>query len=264
MAAKRKQRLSKQEFLSEHPQCCYCNGLRRSEERDHAPARIIFRGRNAPEEFEFPACGECNRAAALSEQVTAFYIRSIDADSVPLDAAEFDKLIQGIVNNAPDALPYKDASSAPLTSSALDADVAVRTVSIPKAAKRHISLFGSKMLYAMHYRVAGKPANSSQRSLVMWAQAGSEAADIVRERANLWFDDLKVGQRGNVDLGNQFRYQTGHNPAHGYLGLHMSFGEALVYFCVLGPAKEMARLTPKPELYRTIRALGREIKPRRA
>lgn len=42
----------------------------------------------------------------------------------------------------------------------------------------------------------------------------------------------------------------------------MSFGEALVYFCVLGPAKEMIRLKPKPELYQSIKGLGDRIKSR--
>jgi hypothetical protein len=97
---------------------------------------------------------------------------------------------------------------------------------------------------------------------VGWAQAGSPAAIIIRRNADQWFDKLRVGQRRNIDLGNQFRYQTGHNPAHGYLGLHMSFGEALVYFCVLGPAREMIRLKPKPELYQTIKGLGARIKMR--
>jgi len=38
----------------------------------------VFRGKHGPDDFELPACAECNRAMALSEQVTAFYIRSTD------------------------------------------------------------------------------------------------------------------------------------------------------------------------------------------
>jgi len=43
----------------------------------------------------------------------------------------------------------------------------------------------------------------------------------------------------------------------------MSFGEALVFFCVLGPAREMVRLKPKPELYQPIKTLGDRIKVRK-
>jgi hypothetical protein len=255
---------SKAEFLRAHPLCCFCGGRRPAFERDHAPARIVFRGKHGPDDFEFPACAECNRGVALSEQVTAFYIRSIDKSYEQLDEAEYDKLIRGIVNNAPEALPYQDRTCSPEPYTRyIQPDAEERTVSLPEIAKRHFELFGTKMLYAMYYRVTGKPASSNLRRIVVWAQAGTPAADQVRFKASQWFDDLQVAQRPNVDLGNQFRYQTGHNAAHGYLGQHMSFGEAFVFFCALGPAREMIRLRPKPELYQTIKILGDRIKVRK-
>lgn len=257
-------KLSKAEFLQAHPDCCFCGGRRPTAERDHAPARIVFRGKHGPDDFEFPACAECNRAAALSEQVTAFYIRSIDRGYERLDENEYQKLIEGIVNNAPDALPYRDPYREPDPYTRFIApDAEYRTVSIPGVAKEHITLFGTKMLYAMYYRLTGRSASSSLRRLVYWAQAGTPAADQVRQNASQWFDDLQVARRPNVDLGDQFRYQTGYNPAHGYLGLHMSFGEALVFFCVLGPAREMIQLKPKPPLYQTIKTLGDIFKIRK-
>lgn len=258
------QKLGKTAFFQKHPLCCYCGGRRPAVERDHAPARIVFRGKHGPEEFEFPACSQCNRSSALSEQVTAFYIRSIDQTYEVLNVAEYAKLISGIVNNAPEALPYQDRSKPPEPYTSFIAPGAEeRTVIIPKIAKDHLELFGTKMLYAMYYRVTESIASSSLRRLVMWAQAGSPAAEQIRHNASHWFDDLQVGKRSNVDLGDQFRYQTGYNKVHGYLGLHMSFGEALAYFCVLGPAREMVRLKPKPELYKSIKYLGDNIKPRR-
>lgn len=195
---------SKAEFLRAHPLCCFCGGRRPAFERDHAPARIVFRGKHGPDDFEFPACAECNRAVALSEQVTAFYIRSIDQSYEQLDEAEYDKLIRGIVNNAPEALPYQDRTYVPEPYTPFIApDAEERVVSIPEIAKRHFELFGTKMLYAMYYRVTGKPASSSLRRIVVWAQAGTPAAGQVRFNASQWFDDLQVAQRPNVDLGNQ-------------------------------------------------------------
>lgn len=253
------------EFLTAHPLCCFCGGRRAAVERDHAPARIVFRGKHGPDDFEFPACAECNRAAALSEQVTAFYIRSIDQGYEKLDAEEYKKLIDGIANNAPNALPYVDRSRPPEPYTRFIApDAHERAVTIPEIAKELIELFGTKLLYAMYYRVTGTPASSTLRRLVWWAQAGTPAADQVRHNASQWFDDLTIARRPNVDLGDQFRYQTGYHPAHGVFGLHMSFGEALVYFCVLGPARDMLRLKPKPPLYQTIKGLGDRIKVRKS
>jgi len=44
-------------FLLAHPLCCFCGGGgRRAEvEREHAPARIVFRGKHVPDDFESPA-----------------------------------------------------------------------------------------------------------------------------------------------------------------------------------------------------------------
>ncbi|WP_152522566.1 hypothetical protein [Sphingobium ummariense] len=256
-APRRRRKQSRAGFLEEHPVCCYCNGRRASTERDHAPARIIFRGKHGPENFEFPSCSLCNRASALSEQVTAFYIRSLDQDSSRLDEAEFDKLIEGLVNNAPEAVPFPTFRQNRAYSEMPD-----RLITIPPMAYQLITLFGTKMLYALHYRVTGKPANPTQRRLVAWQQAGTQGAEDIRHNASQWFDGMIVGQRRNVDLGNQFRFQTGYNERHGYLGLHMSFGEALVFFCVLGPARHMVKLKPKPELYVSIADLGAKIKRR--
>lgn len=165
--SQRSSRLTRDTFLTLHPRCCFCGGRRPAAERDHAPARIVFRGKHSPEDFEFPACGECNRAASLSEQVTAFYIRSIDNSYEQLDEDEYEKLISGIVNNAPDALPYRDPASQPEPYTQYIApDAEDRTVSIPEIAKAHIELFGTKMLYAMYYRVTGNPASSTLRRLV--------------------------------------------------------------------------------------------------
>ncbi len=132
-------RPTKAEFLLAHPLCCFCGGRRPAVERDHAPARIVFRGKHCPDDFEFPACAECNRAMALSEQVTAFYIRSIDQTYDQLDAEEYGKPIRGIVNNAPEALPYHDRSRPPARSAQRRQ---FSTIVCPNAARRRPANIG--------------------------------------------------------------------------------------------------------------------------
>lgn len=257
--ARTKQRLKTSEFLELHPRCCYCNGSRAAQERDHAPARIIFRDKQGPEDLEFPSCPECNRATAISEQVAAFYIRAFDSTTVPITQEEFDKLVSGLCNNAPDAVPYQtyDQNFAYL-------DEPDQIITVPPKARAHIDLVGTKLLYALHYRATGKIANPTQRRVVIWAQAGTEAAQTVIGNAEQWFDKREVGKRRNVDLGNQFCYRTGYSENHGYFGLQMSFGEALVFFCILGPAKPMVKLKPKPPLYVHLNKLGAALQPRKA
>ena len=233
-------------FFRAHPKCCFCYGENATAEVDHVPARTCFRAKEGPEDFEFPACSRCNRAAALSEQVTALYIRFTDNNPANFSEEDFTKLFWGVANNAPEAVPGFDAeTSRRLLATSAQGPDRPGSIIIPGAANRHIELFATKVLYAMHCRVAGTFAGPRQRRLVTWAQAGTPAATGVEQRAAVWFGDRNVG-RGTTSISAiSFTTAMGYNAAHGFLGLSMSFGQALVFFCVLGPSREMAKLGPR-------------------
>jgi hypothetical protein len=57
-------------LLSNHAYCCFCGGARKSATIDHVPARIFFRKKIGPEDFEFPACQECNAASRACHQLS--------------------------------------------------------------------------------------------------------------------------------------------------------------------------------------------------
>jgi hypothetical protein len=256
----------RQAFLAAHPHCCFCYGENPTVEIDHVPARTCFRAKEGPEGFEFPACSRCNRGAALSEQVTALYIRFTDSSSQNFREEDFQRLFWGVANNAPEAVPQLDAeTSRRLQTESRDDIGKPGALIVPRAAHQHLELFATKMLYAIYYRVSGDFAGPRHRRLVTWAQAGTEAATHVAQRSEQWFGDLNVGARSNVDLGDQFHYRQGYNAAHGYLGLSMSFGQSFVFFCVLGPGKQLAtlnKLEPKAKRYQPIWQLGLALRKR--
>ena len=255
------QKVDRAAFIANNPHCCYCAGRRPTAEIDHAPARIVFIKKHGPEGFVFPSCSACNRIAGVSEQVMAFYIRSFDRSTCGLDEGEFEKLVSGLVNNAPEAVPRMPprptSGLALLTHGIYEAD---RTTTVPPAAKAHIELFGLKVLYALYYRVTGCFAGSSNRYLLKWAQAGTDAAGLMLATADKWFDEHEVGQRRNVDLGDQFTFQHGYHEAHGFFGVRMSFAGAFVMFGVIGPARQMAKLKNRDPLCPSIYEVGKRIK----
>ncbi|PAX08966.1 HNH endonuclease [Sphingomonas lenta] len=259
--AKTPQKVDRAAFIASNPRCCYCAGRRPTTEIDHAPARIVFIKKHGPEGFLFPSCSECNRIAGVSEQVMAFYIRSFDRSACGLDEAEFEKLVSGLVNNAPEAVPRMpprpSSGLALLTHGIYEAD---RTTTVPPAAKAHIELFGLKVLYALYYRVTGRFAGSSTRYLLNWAQAGTDAARLMHAAADKWFNEHEVGKRRNVDLGDQFSFHYGYHEAHGFFGVRMSFAGAFVMFGVIGPARPMAKLKNRDPLCPSIYETGKRIK----
>lgn len=255
------------DFFAAHPRCCFCYGENPAEEIDHVPARTCFRGKVGPEDMEFPACSRCNRGSALSEQVTALYVRFTDNTAANFDEDDFRRLFWGVANNAPAAVPQiSEATARRLSSTDSLGPEPPGELIVPPTVHRHLELFATKLLYAMYYRVAGSFAGPRHRRLILWAQAGTPAAAQVTRNAAAWFGDLNVGARRNIDLGNQFHYRHGYNATHGFLGLSMSFGQALTFFCVLGPGKQMATLDEvgrtRPKRYQPIWQLGLELRRR--
>ena len=262
-------------FFKLHPRCCYCNGERPSEEIDHAPARICFRNKEGPEGFEFPTCGECNRAAAISEQVAALHVRLFDHNDENLREADLLRLINGVANNAPDAMPVLPSAIWDRITAGEDAGPPPAAL-ITEAANRHLELFATKVLYAMYYRVTnGQMACHRLRRLLAWAQVGTPAAQAIEQMTQACFGELRVGERGNINMRDQFHFRHGYNATHGYLGLSMSFGRSLLFLCVLGPAKQMATLKKErargtrsrqwePLRYSPIRELAMSLRRRHA
>lgn len=62
-------------FFKQHPMCCFCGGATPATEEDHIPARHLFRKRQWPEGYAFPACGACNDASADDELAMGFLVR---------------------------------------------------------------------------------------------------------------------------------------------------------------------------------------------
>lgn len=250
----------RERFFGEHPRCCYCAGARPAVEIDHAPARTCFRRKEGPEGYEFPACSICNRSIAPSEQIAALYIRMFDHNDDNLDGDDLVRLVLGVGNNTPATLPVIPPTRlTPFGNTVVDLEA-----QLPPAAKPHIELFATKMLYAFYYRISGSIAGPYQSRLINWAQTGTEAANLLRQHAEQWFDQEEIGSRRNVDIGDQFRCRYGYNVAHGFLGLAMDFGQSFYFFCILGPAQhlERARLVQRPVRYRPISQLAERVRLR--
>ncbi|MBY2951549.1 hypothetical protein [Rhizobium leguminosarum] len=98
----------KQRFLDDNPLCFFCG--EQSTTVDHVPSRECFRDRVWPEGYEFPACAACNNGAGSLEQVVALYLLMGNHDGAQ-QTAQFEKLIAGVWNNAPQFLPKKEISA---------------------------------------------------------------------------------------------------------------------------------------------------------
>lgn len=184
----------------------------------------------------------------------------MDPTGTYLEPSEVNRIISGVCNNSPSSLPVLNERALARMRGEIGDDVPddeyERTVRIPPAAGDQMSLFGTKMLYAMFYRASGTFAGPRHRRLMYWAQEGTQSASQLTRWAEDWFGARRDAERKNVDIGDQFSYRHGYNVAHGYLGLWMRFGSSAVFFGVLGPAKQLATLKRPIARYQPIRELG--------
>jgi hypothetical protein len=65
---------SQQNFLREHPWCCYCGAPATTV--DHCPPRALFENRRWPIGHDFPCCLSCNQAGRRSEQIAVALLRT--------------------------------------------------------------------------------------------------------------------------------------------------------------------------------------------
>lgn len=238
-------------LLQLHRFCCFCNGDRPAATVDHAPARICFKGKVGPEGFELPACEPCNRQTALSEQVAALYLRMADQAGRHFDAADLNKLISAVANNAPDCLRDLGLSANEKRRTLRERGFAsppgaflhdVPVVGIPPAVNRHFEVFLRKMLAALFYRETAGFAGPGHGLILQSAQAGTSAAADLEQNAGDWFGVFRLGSRPNVDIGDQFAFRYGYQPGHGFFGLWMAFASSFRFFAVAGPRDELATL----------------------
>src|SRR5438128_2693809 len=96
------QRARREAFFDSHPWCCFCGGGVAATTEDHIPARTLFRGKQWPERYVFPACTNCNHASSLDELALAALVRIQVSDFTPGDELEFEEALAKLNRRRPE------------------------------------------------------------------------------------------------------------------------------------------------------------------
>jgi hypothetical protein len=98
------------DFISKHPKCCFCGGQSDTATRDHVPPKIMFRRKQWPDGYEFPACRACNSGSRLMDQSLALLVQA-SIDDPSYDHGDFTKVLGGVRNNTPTVEPVRITSA---------------------------------------------------------------------------------------------------------------------------------------------------------
>ena len=250
-----RQRLRKA-FFSSHPFCCFCGGAEPAPEEDHIPARHLFRGRQWPEGYVFPACAPCNAASAVDELVMGWLVRVAISDLSSEDEHELQLALAKLYDRKPHwvraikemsrtdtrrslrEVGLHAASFKALTSSE------IYMVQLPEEMLKVPVRYGEKLARALYYKHSGKVL-AADASIRVRVAPNSEYMS-----PTFPYEDFEVLSarpalaRSGKSLDDQFSYRYGaasDGPAAGFM---MRFGEsmlivALVYEPRLGPPSDV-------------------------
>jgi len=246
-------------FFREHPFCCFCGGGTPAETIDHVPLRAAFAGNVGPEDFEFPACHECNGGTSGSEQVFALYVRLCDQTDANYNQGHVKSLIRGVRNNYPDLMPDPNLPAnekrRALRHFGWERERGsflhdIGMIAVPEGVGRHMEVNATKLLAALHYRHLGLSLTDDAGIVAGWSQQGLPGVEEARDVLFSGMPQLVVGARVNTSIGDQFAYRWGQNEAEGLFGFGAEFGTGLFLFAAAAPwsvaagMEDWARYTP--------------------
>lgn len=209
----------KSAFLRKHPVCCFCGGFTPSAEPDHMPSRVMFRARQWPEGYEFPACVACNRATRHDEQVVAMLARMFPDPVTPEEKAEVIERVRAVGHNYPELLVEMQPDIRQLRTAAAKYGLAKPKGGtfrdIPGLSVRGplvngaINNFSRKLFCALYYKHAERILCANSGIAVRWyTNLQIEADEIPRSLASVLNQFPKL-ERSSRPLDDQFFYRWG-------------------------------------------------------
>ena len=236
MSESKRRRRRQQQFLVDNPWCCFCGGTTPATTVDHVPARTCFKGRAFPETFEFPACAPCNNASRLDEIAFSFFVKMIDHTHDNFEGSEAERTISGMANNLPHLLPIPSRDGRRNRDSLNRMGLQkprgrvfseLPMAAIPHSAHEPIKRYARKIACALHYREKGRPASATHQ---MVANRGQLLDRPFMESVEgfLTMPNLQVGNRRNVNFGNQFAYRYIGADDPDVFGVIAQFGTGMV------------------------------------
>lgn len=221
----------------EHPTCYFC-GVRDTETEDHVPSRECFRGRVGPEGFSFPACRVCNNSAGQIEQVVALYLHLANHDEIPTPVEQLRRLASGVHNNNRDLLPIVEINAKlarkhfrvkGLVRPAGQAFGETPIATLPHGHCAAMDTFGRRLIAALFYKELGYPIPLDFYMATIWLPwTESSSSRGVIDAIDL-FPEMRLTNRRNTDIGDQFTYKWGAHEDGSVFGFVAQFSKSYFF-----------------------------------
>lgn len=230
----------REQFLSKHRLCIFCEGRSPATTEDHQPARSLFDRKEWPEGYVFPACEACNQASKHDEQILALLVRiNSDREDDPQRRSDFRKYIDAMKNNFPGVLTVLTANQKRqflkseqmrLAPGAALADLNMAGIRASDG-DRAFGTVLRKILRALHWKHTGLIAPADDRMIVLQWYTNAYF-HILQESGELdVLSKLPARppiQRAKRDLSDQFVYRYGVNDTKEVSAFLLMFRQSVI------------------------------------
>ncbi|MCQ4160843.1 hypothetical protein NON00_12985 [Roseomonas sp. GC11] len=212
---------NRQQFLREHPTCCYCGAVATT--TDHCPPRALFQNRHWPEGYEFPCCQPCNAAGRQSEQVAVAILRPSLFQETEDEAWE--KTVRSLKINRPEVLDeWTEASRNQMRRMFREKfgdglgdylrNQGYGIVELGPISQAAIEEVLFRLGQALFYKHVGRRCAGGKIWIVRMDMLNAEGSlDSITKITPL----LAQSVRGRIDLSDQFLYRYNVSPSEGIL-----------------------------------------------
>lgn len=237
MSATKFRERRKARLIREHPTCIFCGGLRPTVTLDHVPPRASFPRGYHPEDFDFPACEECNQSTRHFDQIFSLYAMLSDHDEANHSQEDLRRLTSGIANNYPKSLPNIDLPTRtkriglkkmglrkPDGELYKDLPLAGVPIVFGEAAK----IVARKLACAVFFTEFGRALPQGQQIVSSWHHSFDPRSHSFIAYFNDRMQAYRNPTRGTIkNYGNRFAYKFAYNEDENFFGVAAQLGKGL-------------------------------------
>ena len=199
-----------------------------------------------PDDFEFPACRECNEGTSKQDTIFGFCAMLTDfneANRTPADIARFKQHQAEIERRWPDALPDL-ASGLPIlrVGHVISPSPVAISVETTPAMKEAMVVMGEKLAHALYYREMKRIMQHTDKFFAVTHQIQRAGTENLTDYFKRVLPDLRMGNRPKItDYGLRFAYKSGCKPDDDLFVFAAQFGFGLLCWgMVLGPRMKLS------------------------
>jgi hypothetical protein len=220
--------------------CVYCGGVDVGREPDHMPPRILFKGKQRPNDLVFPSCSACNRGSAALDTIVSWLGRSYPDGTSPSERREVKDLGSSMITNYPEVAsaffrePAHRLQLTPEQKMGLG-DYTPVNVGDPYV-HRCIEYFGAKFGMALHWKTTGRCLPSTGRIYPQWFTNAQAVMGGLPDGIFEVFPKPEPLRQGSLHTSGRFEHAS---AVDGDYSTHLAvFGRSFLVLAFVAPTPD--------------------------